>query len=73
MIFDLLPSDPIKALFWSAEPNGAVAVPIMVMIMVMVGQRKVMGRFVLSRALAAMGWIAAAEMCSVTVALFVTW
>ena len=73
MIFNLLPIDPIKALFWTAVLNGIVAVPIMVMTMLMAGQQRVMGRFVLPRSLAAMGWIATAVMCAVAVALIVTW
>jgi NRAMP (natural resistance-associated macrophage protein)-like metal ion transporter len=73
VIFNLLPIDPIKALFWSAVLNGIVAVPIMVMTMIMAGQEKVMGRFVLPRSLAAMGWIATAVMCVVAIALVLTW
>ena len=67
--------DPIKALFWSAVINGVVAVPLMVIIMLMVMRQDVMGRFVLPRALWAMGWL-----CTVTTAvavavgiMFATW
>jgi NRAMP (natural resistance-associated macrophage protein)-like metal ion transporter len=73
MVFNLLPIDPIKALFWTAVINGVVAVPIMVMTMLMAGQQKVMGKFVLPRSLSVMGWVATAVMCLVAVALFVTW
>ncbi len=73
MVFNLLPIDPIKALFWTAVINGVVAVPIMVMTMIMAGQKKVMGKFVLPLSLSVMGWIATAVMCAVAVALFVTW
>ena len=73
VIFNLLPIDPIKALFWSAVLNGVVAVPIMVMTMLMARQKKVMGPIVLPRSLAVMGWVATAVMCAVAVALIVTW
>lgn len=73
MVFNLLPIDPIKALFWTAVLNGIVAVPIMVMTMLMAGQERVMGRFVLPRSISVMGWIATAVMCAVAVALVVTW
>jgi Mn2+/Fe2+ NRAMP family transporter len=73
MVFNLLPIDPIKALFWTAVLNGVVAVPIMVMTMIMAGQKRVMGNFVLPRPLAVMGWIATGVMCAVAVALIVTW
>jgi len=41
--------------------------------MIMAGQQTVMGRFVLPRSLATMGWIATVVMCAVAVALIVTW
>ncbi len=73
MIFNMLPIDPIKALFWTAVLNGLVAVPIMVMTMLMAGQRRVMGQFTLPRTLSAVGWLATIVMCAVAVALVVTW
>jgi Mn2+/Fe2+ NRAMP family transporter len=48
-------------------------VPIMIMTMIMAGQRRVMGGFVLPLPLMAMGWIATVVMCAVAVALFATW
>ena len=39
MVFNLLPIDPIKALFWSAVINGVVAVPVMVITMMMASQK----------------------------------
>jgi Mn2+/Fe2+ NRAMP family transporter len=60
--------DPIKALFWSAVLNGIVAVPVMVMTMRLAVHPKVMGRFVLPRPLAAMGWLSTAAMAA-TVAM----
>ena len=53
--------DPIKALFWSAVINGVVAVPLMVVIMIM-AMRAGDGRFMLPRALWAMGWLCTAVM-----------
>jgi Mn2+/Fe2+ NRAMP family transporter len=73
VVFNLLPIDPIRALFWTAVLNGIVAVPIMVMTMIMAGQRRVMGPLVLPRGLTIVGWIATAVMCAVAVALFATW
>lgn len=72
-VFNILPIDPIKALFWTAVINGVVAVPIMIMTMIMASQRRVMGRFVLPLPLAAMGWLASAVMTAVAVAMFATW
>ena len=73
MVFNLLPIDPIRALFWTAVLNGVAAVPIMVMTMIMAGQKRVMGRFVLPWPLTALGWLATAVMTAVAVAMFATW
>jgi Mn2+/Fe2+ NRAMP family transporter len=37
------PLDPIKALYWSAVINGVLAPPIMILMMLLVGQKSVMG------------------------------
>jgi NRAMP (natural resistance-associated macrophage protein)-like metal ion transporter len=65
--------DPIKALFWSAVINGVVAVPLMVMIMLMAMRREVMGRFVLPRALWAVGWLCTVTMAVAVGLMFATW
>jgi Mn2+/Fe2+ NRAMP family transporter len=71
--FNLLPIDPMKALFWAAVLNGVVAVPVMVITMLMARQQQVMGGFILSLPLRSMGWLATAVMAAVVVALVVTW
>jgi NRAMP (natural resistance-associated macrophage protein)-like metal ion transporter len=65
--------DPIKALFWSAVINGVVAVPLMVIIMLMAMRHDVMGRFVLPRALWAMGWLCTVTMAVAVGIMFATW
>jgi len=65
--------DPIKALFWSAVINGVVAVPLMAIIMLMAMRPDVMGRFVLPRALWAMGWLCTVTMAVVVAIMFATW
>lgn len=67
------PIDPIKALFWSAVINGVVAVPIMTMMMLMAVRPSIMGEFVLSRSLRAMGWLSTAVMLAAAVGMFATW
>ena len=69
----LLHVTPIKALFLCAIVNGVVAVPIMVVVMLMVGNAKVMGRFTLvSGWLRSLGWTATAVMFLAAVGMFVT-
>lgn len=65
--------DPIKALFWSTVINGVIAVPIMVLIMVIGGKRKIMGEFAIRGWLKALGWCATTVMGLVVVTMFATW
>ena len=65
--------DPIKALFWSAVLNGVVAVPLMAVIMVMARQKRVMGPFVISLPLSAMGWLTTGVMAAAVGGMFATW
>jgi len=65
---------PIKALFWSAVLNGLVAVPIMVVVMRVVANRRVMGEFsTLPRGLLVRGWFATGVMAAAAVGMLVTW
>ena len=66
-----LPIDPIKALFWSAVLNGVIAVPLMVATMIVVSNRKHLGRFVAPLGLKIMGWLATAVMAAAALAMFV--
>lgn len=65
--------DPIKALFWSAVINGVISVPVMVVMMLMAVRSDIMGRFVISRRLQLLGWLGAASMAVVVLAMFATW
>jgi len=54
--------DPIKALYWSAVINGIISVPIMFVMMRMVANPKIMGKFVVGQRLGILGWLATAVM-----------
>jgi len=69
----LSPIDPIKALYWSAVINGVVAVPIMSVMMLMTGERQVMGKFVIGGWLQLLGWASTAAMALCVVAMIVGW
>ncbi len=45
----MTPLDPIRMLVWSAELNGVVAVPLMVMMMMVITNNRIMGKFAASR------------------------
>jgi Mn2+/Fe2+ NRAMP family transporter len=58
----LSPISPIDALFWSAVVNGVLAAPIMALLMLMAANPKIMGEFVISGPVRALGWIATGVM-----------
>jgi len=68
---DLTGVDSMKALLWSAMINGVVSVPIMVIMMLMVADKRTMGRFVGSWRLRGLGWLATAVMAVAVGAMFV--
>jgi NRAMP (natural resistance-associated macrophage protein)-like metal ion transporter len=61
--------DPIHMLVWSAVLNGVVAVPIMAMMMVIVANHRLMGRFRARSWLVALGWLGTAIMAIAVIAL----
>lgn len=61
--------DAIHVLVWSAVLNGIVAVPIMAMMMVIVSNSKLMGRFSARTRLIALGWLGTAIMAVAVAAL----
>src|SRR6185437_15803049 len=62
--------DAIHMLVWSAVLNGIVAVPIMAMMMVIVANTKLMGRFKARTWLVVLGWLGTAIMGVAVIALF---
>ena len=61
--------DAIHMLVWSAVLNGIVAVPIMAMMMVIVANPKLMGRFKARSWLVALGWLGTALMALAVLAM----
>ena len=62
LALSLSPIAPIQMLFWTAVINGIVAVPIMAVMMVIVTNHSVMGRFRVRVGLEVGGWAATALM-----------
>ncbi|HET7344015.1 MAG TPA: divalent metal cation transporter [Methylomirabilota bacterium] len=62
----------ITALFWTAVINGFLAPPLLVAIMLVSGNRAVMGEHVNGRWLNALGWAATAAMFAAAVGLVIT-
>jgi Mn2+/Fe2+ NRAMP family transporter len=63
--------DPVRALVWSAEINGIIAVPIMTIMMILASREDVMGHFVIRPRLRRLGWAATGVM-AVTVAAMIS-
>jgi NRAMP (natural resistance-associated macrophage protein)-like metal ion transporter len=64
--------DPVRALLWSAEINGIIAVPIMAIMMILASRHDVMGDFVIRPRLRRLGWIATGVMAITVVAMMGT-
>jgi NRAMP (natural resistance-associated macrophage protein)-like metal ion transporter len=72
VLLNFAPIDPIKALVWSAQVNGVIAVPIMTVMMLLAHNKKIMGSFTLSRRHTIVGWFGVAVMLVAVVAMFAT-
>ncbi len=64
------PIDPVRALYWSSVVNGVLAAPVMAVLMLIVGNPRVMGRLTASRAIQVGGWTATALMLAASIGFF---
>jgi NRAMP (natural resistance-associated macrophage protein)-like metal ion transporter len=64
--------NPLRALIWTAEINGVIAVPIMAVMMLLASRVDVMGQFVIRPRLRLLGWSATAVMAAAIVAMVAT-
>lgn len=63
------PINPIQALYWSAVINGVLAIPIMIMIMFMVNNRKIVGNIRIGPTLNTLGTISTLVMTTAVVTM----
>jgi NRAMP (natural resistance-associated macrophage protein)-like metal ion transporter len=63
--------DSMRMLLWAAMVNGVISVPIMAVMMLLAVKPAVMGPFVISTRLRALGWLATAVMAAAVAAMFV--
>lgn len=63
--------DPVRALYWAAVVNGVLAAPLMAMMMLIVRNKRAMGRLTLSPGATALGWFATLVMAAATALFFV--
>jgi NRAMP (natural resistance-associated macrophage protein)-like metal ion transporter len=62
--------DPVRALYWAAVVNGVLAAPLMAMMMLIVRNKRAMGRLTLSPAATLLGWCATLVMAAATALFF---
>jgi NRAMP (natural resistance-associated macrophage protein)-like metal ion transporter len=62
--------DPMRALIWTAEIDGVIAVPIMAVLMLLASREDIMGRFVIRPKLRLLGWSATLIMAITVLAMF---
>lgn len=64
--------DPMDALIWSAAANGVAAAPIMAVLVLMAGDNRIMGKFVVPRGLTRNGWVGTALMAAAALVMLAT-
>jgi Mn2+/Fe2+ NRAMP family transporter len=72
VVMNFIGINPIDALFWTAVINGAIAPPLLVLVMLAARNPAVMGEQRIGPVLTALGWIATAGMWVALIALVVT-
>lgn len=71
ILINILPIDPIKALYWAAVVNGVLATPLMAVMMLISRNHKVMGRMRLSLPMTILGWLSTLVMAGASLTLFI--
>jgi NRAMP (natural resistance-associated macrophage protein)-like metal ion transporter len=64
--------DAMRALVFSAEINGVIAVPIMAVMMLLAARHDIMGQFIVRKKLRRLGWTATIVMAITVLAMFAT-
>lgn len=67
---NLIGIDPVRALYWAAVINGVLAAPLMAVMMLIVRNRRAMGRLILPIGPTILGWTATAVMAGATILFF---
>jgi Mn2+/Fe2+ NRAMP family transporter len=60
----------VRALYWAAVVNGVLAAPLMVMMMLIVRNKRAMGQLTLSFGATMLGWCATLVMAAATALFF---
>ncbi len=72
MLINFVGINPIDALFWTAVINGVLAPPLLLLVMLIAGNEKVMGKDRNGPVTMTLGWITVAVMAAAAITLFFT-
>jgi len=72
LMIDFAGLDAVKMMFWSAVVNGALAPPLILLVVLLTSNRNVMGKHVNSPMLRALGWATFVLMTAATIGMFVS-
>lgn len=72
LLLDVYGLNPVTMLFYSAVLNGVLAPPLIGIVVLLTGSKKVMGKRASSRLMQVVGWFTAAVMTAAAIAMFVT-
>ena len=73
LLINLLGVNPIDALFWTAVINGFLAPPLLAIIMLVAGNKAIMGKQANGRGAKVLGWTTTLFMLAAAIGLLVTW
>jgi NRAMP (natural resistance-associated macrophage protein)-like metal ion transporter len=62
--------DPAKALYWAAVVNGVLAAPLMAVMMLIVRNKRAMGRLTISTGMTVLGWVSTGVMALASAIFF---
>lgn len=72
LAIDFLGLDAVKMMFWSAVINGALAPPLILLVLLLTSNRRVMGERVSPTWLCVLGWVTFVAMSAATVGMLVS-
>ena len=72
LAIDSLGLDAVKMMFWSAVVNGALAPPLILLVILLTSNRRVMGERVSATWVRILGWVTFVLMSAATVGMLVS-
>ena len=71
LVINFVGLDAVKMMFWAAVINGALAPPLILLVILLTSNRQVMGAHVNSPLLRFLGWLTFAVMSAATIGMLI--